>query len=157
MSETTLSPKSRIKCRDIMSRKLTSVGAGQSLSEVAKILKEHDIGIVPVVDSEMRLEGLLTDRDIVVRAVAEGNDINQATAGDIMTREVFAAGPDDFVFEAVRTMGDKQVRRIPIVDGEGILVGIISMADVALEMEDEKEIAETLEEISSGEGFWNKK
>ena len=68
----------------------------------------------------------------------------------------YNAKPDDFAFEAVRTMGDKQVRRVPIVNDEGVLEGIVSMADVALEMEDEKEIAETLEEISSGAAFWNK-
>ena len=63
---------------------------------------------------------------------------------------------DDFVFEAIRLMGDKQVRRVPIINEAGELVGIIAMADVALETEDEREIAETLEEISSGAGFWKK-
>ncbi len=72
------------------------------------------------------------------------------------SRNVQPSG-EDFAFEAVRTMGDKQVRRVPIVDETGVLQGIVSMADVALEMEDEKEIAETLEEISSGAAFWNKK
>jgi CBS-domain-containing membrane protein len=74
-----------------------------------------------------------------------------------MTTEIFSVRPDDFVFEAVRLMGDKQVRRIPVIDGDGALAGIISMADVALETEDVLEIAETLEEISSGSGFWSKK
>jgi signal-transduction protein with cAMP-binding, CBS, and nucleotidyltransferase domain len=74
-----------------------------------------------------------------------------------MTKEIYAAGPDDYAFEAARTMGDKQVRRVPIVDAGGILVGIVSIADIALEMEDELEIAEILEEISSGEGFWSKR
>jgi signal-transduction protein with cAMP-binding, CBS, and nucleotidyltransferase domain len=73
-----------------------------------------------------------------------------------MTGEVFAVKPDDYVFEAVRLMGDKQVRRIPVVTENGELAGIIAMADVALEMEDEREIAETLEEISSGASFWSK-
>jgi signal-transduction protein with cAMP-binding, CBS, and nucleotidyltransferase domain len=74
-----------------------------------------------------------------------------------MTGELFTVSPDDFVFEAIRLMGDKQVRRIPVIDNNGSLAGIIAMADVALETEDEREIAETLEEISSGTGFWNKK
>jgi len=74
-----------------------------------------------------------------------------------MTTEIFSVKPDDFVFEAVRLMGDKQVRRVPVVDADGKLAGIISMADVALETEDELEIAETLEEISSGSAFWSKK
>ena len=113
------------------------------------------MGAVPVVENE-KLVGIVTDRDIVVRAVAEGKDVSTAV-GDVMTNEIFAAQENDFVFEAIRLMGDKQVRRIPVINETGELVGIIAMADVALETEDEREIAETLEEISSGSGFWNKK
>ncbi|MEK7855512.1 MAG: CBS domain-containing protein, partial [Acidobacteriota bacterium] len=75
---------------------------------------------------------------------------------EAMTTDIFSVKPDDFAFEAIRLMGDKQVRRVPVVDNDGTLVGIIAMADIALEMEDEKEIAETLEEISSGSAFWKK-
>ncbi len=140
-----------------MSEKVSSIGPGTNLKDAAKLLKEGDIGILPVVDEKGCLIGLVTDRDIVVRAVAEGMDVVKTAVGDIMTTETYSASPDDFAFEAVRTMGDKQVRRVPIVDEGGRLVGIVSMADIALEMEDEKEIAETLEEISSGEGFWSKR
>ena len=73
-----------------------------------------------------------------------------------MTSEVYSVRANDFVFEAIRLMGDKQIRRVPVVNDQGELVGIIAMADVALETEDEREIAETLEEISSGAGFWKK-
>ena len=73
-----------------------------------------------------------------------------------MSEDLYAAAPDDFVFEAVRTMGERQVRRIPITDEAGVLQGIIAMADIALEMEDEREIAEILEDISSGKAFWSK-
>lgn len=149
--------KTRIKCREIMSRKLSSVLGGTTLQDAAKLLKDGDVGILPVVDGEKKLIGLVTDRDIVVRAVAEGRDPVSTPVEAIMTTETYAARPDDFVFEAVRTMGDRQVRRIPITDDKGVLVGIVSIADVALEMEDEKEIAATLEEISSGEGFWSKR
>ncbi len=149
--------KTRIKCREIMSKNVSTAESNTSLQEVAKILKENDIGILPIVaDETNKLTGLITDRDIVVRAVADGKSVTETSVGDIMTTELFTAKPDDFAFEAVRTMGDKQVRRILIVDDENILQGIVSMADVALEMEDEKEIAETLEEISSGKAFWNK-
>lgn len=157
MSESSILSKSRIKCREIMSRNVSSASRTTSLQDVAKLLKEGDIGILPIVDEQNKLIGLITDRDIVVRAVANGDDIKTTVVGDIMTTETFTAGPDDFAFEAVRTMGDKQVRRVPIIDGDGVLVGIVSMADIALEMEDDKEIAETLEEISSGEGFWSKR
>ena len=124
------------------------------LSEVAAMMRDGDMGAVPVVENG-KLVGIVTDRDIVVRSVAEGK--NAATiVGEAMTAELFTVAPDDFVFEAVRLMGDKQVRRIPVVNADGSLTGIIAMADIALEMEDEREIAETLEEISSGASFWQK-
>lgn len=124
------------------------------LSEVAALMRDGDMGAVPVVD-EGKLIGIVTDRDIVVRSVAEGK-ADASTVADAMTAELFTVRPDDFAFEAIRLMGDKQVRRIPVVGANGELAGIISMADVALEMEDEREIAETLEEISSGVAFWSK-
>jgi CBS domain-containing protein len=125
------------------------------LREVAVMMRDGDVGSLPVVDGG-RLVGIVTDRDIVVRAVAEGKDAS-APVSEAMTTEIFSVRPDDFVFEAIRLMGDKQVRRIPVVGESGELAGIIAMADIALEMEDEREIAETLEEISSGAGFWGKK
>ncbi|MCB1024288.1 MAG: CBS domain-containing protein [Acidobacteria bacterium] len=158
MIEINTAAKSRIKCREIMTKNPSTATEDVSLQDVAILLKDGDIGILPIVEGESkRLVGLITDRDIVVRAVAEGKSVTETRVGDVMTAEVFSAGPDDFAFEAVRTMGDKQVRRVPIVDDEGILLGIVSMADIALEMEDHAEIAETLEEISSGEAFWSKK
>ena len=136
-----------------MTQNVRTANPAMSLQEVAVLMREGDMGAVPVVD-EGRLIGIVTDRDIVVRAVAEGLDVSRTLVGDVMTKELFTAKPDDFAFEAIRTMGEKQVRRIPIVSDEGHLQGIVSMADVALQMEDELEIAETLEEISSGSGFW---
>lgn len=156
MSESTTNAKERIKCSRIMTGTVATASADSSVQEAAALLRDGDIGIIPIVDSEGVLVGVLTDRDIVVRAVADGLDITSTRVGEIMTRELFTASPDDFVFQAVRMMGEKQVRRIPIVESDGKLVGILSMADVALEMEDEREIAETLEEISSGAAFWNK-
>lgn len=157
MSEINTAAKSRVKCREIMTKNPSTATQDVSLQDVAKLLKDGDIGILPIVDGETnKIVGLVTDRDIVVRAVAQGKSVTETKVGDVMTAEVFSAKPDDFAFEAVRTMGDKQVRRVPIVDDDGVLQGIVSMADIALEMEDEKEIAETLEEISSGEAFWSK-
>jgi CBS domain-containing protein len=127
-----------------------------SIRDVAVLMRDGDMGSVPVVDDEGKLIGIVTDRDIVVRAVAEGKD-TLSPVSDAMTNEIYSVRPDAFVFEAVRLMGDKQVRRVPVVAENGELAGIIAMADVALEMEDEREIAETLEEISSGSGFWSKK
>lgn len=126
-----------------------------SMHEVAMMLRDGDMGSVPVVE-DGRLVGIVTDRDIVVRALAEGKGPDTPVS-EAMTTEIFSVGPDSFVFEAVRLMGDKQVRRVPVLNEDGSLAGIIAMADIALEMEDEREIAETLEEISSGAAFWGKK
>lgn len=145
----------RVKCREIMTANVTTATREMTLREVARLLREGDMGSVPVVQGG-RLVGIVTDRDIVVRAIAEGKGPETPVA-EAMTTEIFSVRPDDFAFEAVRLMGDKQVRRIPVVEADGSLAGIISMADVALEMEDEREIAETLEEISSGTAFWSKK
>lgn len=145
----------RVKCRQIMTAKVTTATREMMLRDVARLLREGDVGSVPVVEGG-RLVGIVTDRDIVVRAVANGKTAD-TPIGEVMTTKLFTVAPDDFVFEAIRLMGDKQVRRIPVVSENGSLAGIIAMADVALEMEDEKEIAETLEEISSGSAFWSKK
>ncbi|MBK9153456.1 MAG: CBS domain-containing protein [Chloracidobacterium sp.] len=153
MTESTA--KTRIRCRDIMTSSVTTAARDNTLRDVAAMMREGDMGSVPVVE-EGKLVGIVTDRDIVVRAVAEGKGPETSVA-EAMTTDIFSVKPDDFAFEAVRLMGDKQVRRIPVVDEDGKLAGIIAMADVALEMEDEREIAETLEEISSGAGFWGKK
>ncbi len=145
----------RVKCREIMTANVTTATREMTLRDVARLLREGDMGSVPVVE-DGRLVGIVTDRDIVVRAIAEGKGPETPVA-EAMTTEIFSVRPDDFAFEAVRLMGDRQVRRIPVVEADGSLAGIISMADVALEMEDEREIAETLEEISSGTAFWSKK
>ena len=154
MSEKTFSENARRRCREIMTRNVKTANRETTLQEVSALMRDGDMGAMPVVE-DGKLVGIVTDRDIVVRAIADGKDVSSAI-GDVMTAEVFAARENDFVFEAIRLMGDRQVRRVPIVNDAGELVGIIAMADVALETEDEREIAETLEEISSGSAFWNK-
>lgn len=146
--------KSRVRCREIMTSTVKTATRDQTLKDVAALMRDGDMGSVPVVE-DGKLIGIVTDRDIVVRAIAAGKDASTSVA-EAMTTDIFAVTPDDFAFEAIRLMGDKQVRRVPVVDNDGNLAGIISMADIALEMEDEKEIAETLEEISSGSSFWSK-
>ena len=149
------SREARIKCRDIMTSSVKTATRDMSLQEVATMMRDGDMGSIPVVENG-KLVGIVTDRDIVVRSIADGKGAS-SPVGEAMTSEIFSVKPDDFVFEAIRMMGDKQVRRIPVVDDGGALAGIIAMADVALEMEDERQIAETLEEISSGSAFWSKK
>lgn len=155
MTESESSAISRMRCREIMTKTVRTATPEMPVREVAAIMRDGDMGAVPVVD-DGRLIGIVTDRDIVVRVVAEGKG-TETLISDAMSTELFTVGPDDFVFEAIRLMGDKQVRRIPVINDNGELAGIIAMADVALETEDEREIAETLEEISSGASFWGKK
>ncbi len=154
MSENTISENARRRCREIMTRNVKTATREMSLQEVAALMRDGDMGAMPVVE-DGKLVGIVTDRDIVVRAIADGRDA-ATKIGDVMTTEIYSVSENDFVFEAIRLMGDKQVRRVPIVNESGELAGIIAMADVALETEDEREIAETLEEISSGAAFWNK-
>jgi CBS domain-containing protein len=161
-----------------MTRDVTVATRDTSLEEVARMMKEEDTGVIPVVElsdagaanagvteeprqarrtsGNGRLVGLITDRDVVIRALAEGKEARTTRAEEIMSTDLHTAQPNDRVIEVIRKMGDKQVRRIPVVDGEGNLQGIISMADVALETEEDRELADALEEISSGASFWSK-
>ena len=154
MAEKTFSENARRRCREIMTSNVTTANRAMSLREVARLMRDGDCGVMPIVEDK-KLVGIVTDRDIVVRAIAEGKNA-ETPIGEAMTTEIFSVKPDDFVFEAIRLMGDRQVRRIPVITETGELAGIIAMADVALEMEDEREIAATLEEISSGTSFWRK-
>src|SRR5687768_5993802 len=152
----TESPRAaRLRCSEIMASNVKTATRTTSVRDGAMMMRDGDMGSIPVVE-EGSLVGIVTDRDIVVRSIADGKDTS-SPVGEAMTTEIYSVKPDDFVFEAVRLMGDKQVRRVPVVDESGKLAGIISMADVALEMEDQQEIAEALEEISSGSSFWSKK
>jgi CBS domain-containing protein len=168
--------RSHLRCRDIMTRDVTVAERNTTLEEVARMMRDEDTGVIPVVEpgettsdsvtevqrvpartvSNGRLVGLITDRDIVIRAIAEGSDARTLRAEEVMTKDLHTVRPNDRVIEAIRKMGDRQVRRLPVVDREGNLRGIISMADVALETESDRELAEALEEISSGSSFWNR-
>jgi CBS domain-containing protein len=159
-----------------MTRDVTVAARDTTLEEVARMMRDEDTGVIPVVEqgetpsdsvtevqrvpartaTNGRLVGLITDRDIVVRALAEGQDARAVKAESVMTTELYSVRPNDRVIEAIRRMGDKQVRRLPVVDREGNLRGIISMADIALETEADRELGEALEEISSGSSFWNR-
>jgi len=138
-----------------MAKSVTTATRANTLRDAALMMRDGDMGSVPVVE-DGKLVGIVTDRDIVVRSIADGKDAS-ASVAEAMTTDIFSVRPDDFVFEAIRLMGDKQVRRVPVVDENGTLAGIIAMADIALEMEDQQELADALEEISSGSGFWSKK
>jgi CBS domain-containing protein len=143
-----------MKAQDIMSRNPSCVTPETTLVEAARLMKDENIGVVPVVDGSdaKRLVGVLTDRDIAVRAVAEGRDGATTSVGHIMTSDVRTSLPDASVNDVMELMGREQVRRIPIVDDRGILVGIIAQADIVLEAKDDRKAEKTVEQISQPSG-----
>lgn len=139
-----------MKARDIMSKDPMCVTTETALVEAARIMKDENIGVVPVVDSadSRRLVGVLTDRDIAVRAVAEGRDGATTSVGHIMSSDVRTSRPDDAVDDVMELMGREQIRRVPIVDERGALVGIIAQADIVLEARNNRKAEKTVEQIS---------
>jgi len=175
--------RSRLRCRDIMTKDLVVATRDTRLVQVALMMKQEDTGVIPVVDydamsgngrddidrdrdrddrrdgrtySRGKLVGLITDRDIVVRAVADGKDCANTRAEDVMSVDVHTARPNDRVVDVIRKMASKQVRRIPVVNENGYLLGMISMGDVAIETHEDRELADALEDISKNTSFWNR-
>ena len=136
------------KARDIMSGDCTCIGENDSVLDAAKLLKEKDVGAVPICGEDDRLKGMLTDRDIVVKVLAQGKDPNDVKAGELGVGDgkTVTIGADDSIEEALRTMIDNKVRRLPVIDGHR-LVGIISQADIARELS-ATQTGETVAEIS---------
>ena len=118
------------KCREVMTKDPASCSASETVTKVAGLMKQHDVGSVPVVESD-RLVGIVTDRDIVLKVVAGGRNPEQAAVKDAMTPNPVSCKEDDDLEYALRLMKERQVRRMPIVDGGGRLTGIIAQADVA--------------------------
>lgn len=134
--------------REIMTPDPSCCTRDTSLQDVARIMRDEDCGAVPVVDDSDRPVGVVTDRDIVVRHVAEGHG-NGCKVEEAMTTDgLVTAGPDDDVDDIMRRMRKAQVRRVPVVEDGGLLLGIVSQADLALQAEDEREVERTLEAIS---------
>src|SRR3954471_2172526 len=135
--------------RDVMTSGAECAPEDQSVDEVAKRLAELDVGAMPICGSDNRLKGMLTDRDIVVKVIAQGKDPSSVKAGELGQGDgqTVTIGADDSIDEALRTMTDKKVRRLPVIDGHE-LVGIISQADVATNLDEEK-VGDLVEAISA--------
>jgi CBS domain-containing protein len=131
--------------RDAMTASVTSARPSQSLADAARVMKTDDVGSVPVVEGE-RLVGILTDRDIVVRAIAEGRDPLTVTVDEVVSREPVTLDPDQNLDEALELMVRHKVRRLPVVEN-GRLVGMLAQADVAAEAKP-KDVGKAVEEIS---------
>ena len=141
-----------MKARELMTKNPECVTRQDSLQRAAQIMRDSDTGFVPVVDSTegMRLQGVITDRDIAVRHVAEGHGNECKVEEAMSTGELRFCSPDDSDRDVMDAMKSAQVRRIPVVENDR-LVGIISQADLALEDKDSK-VGETVEKISEPTG-----
>ena len=123
--------------RDIMSNDVECVSENDSVLDAAKRLAELDVGAMPICGEDDRLKGMITDRDIVVKVLAKGKDPSSTKVGELGEGKPVTIGADDSIEEALKTMSEHQVRRLPVIDGHE-LVGIVSQADVARNLDDEK-------------------
>ena len=143
----------RLRAADVMTDNPECVTPDTSLADAARKMRDLDVGIIPVVesDSSKRLRGVLTDRDIAIRAVADGKDANTTRVMEVMTTQVETCNKNDSLRDVLSVMEREQVRRVPITDREGRLVGIIAQADVATEVataQGQRHFADTVESIS---------
>ena len=132
--------------REVMTSKLCSIDTDKSVAYAAKMMRDEDVGMAPIVEGD-RLVGVLTDRDIAVRVVAEGRDPEQVKVTEVASRDVVTLDPQQDLDEALRLMAQHQVRRLPVVEEDGRLVGVVAQADVAQEGDDRR-TGEVVEQIS---------
>jgi CBS domain-containing protein len=132
--------------KDAMTSNPCSIDVGQTASYAARMMRDEDVGIAPIVEGE-KLVGTLTDRDIATRVVAEGRDPEQTKVEEVMSRELVTIDPQQDLDEALRLMATHQVRRLPVVEEDGRLVGVLAQADIAQHATDQQ-TGEVVEEIS---------
>jgi CBS domain-containing protein len=132
--------------RELMSQGVECVNSTETLVEAARKMRDLDVGALPICGEDQRLKGMLTDRDIVVRCIAEGKDPNDVTAAELAQGKPVTIGADDSAEETLRTMAKYQLRRLPVIDGHQ-LVGIVAQADVARALPNEV-VGQVLEEVS---------
>ena len=132
--------------RDAMTTSPKTLASSANVVDAAKLMKTEDAGIVPIVDGD-RVTGVLTDRDIAIQVVAEGKDPHSTTIGEIASSNLVTVDPDQDLDEALRLMARHQVRRLPVVEEDGRLVGILAQADVA-EHAGAQQTGEVVEKIS---------
>ncbi len=134
------------KVHEVMTDRPRAVTPETTVSEAAQLMKSDDIGSLPILEGE-HLTGMVTDRDIVIRAIAEGKDPRGMPVREVASRELVTVNADEDLSSALHLMASQQVRRLPVVDDDGRLVGILAQADVAVEAK-EKAVGEMVEEIS---------
>ena len=134
------------KISELMTPNPCAIDADKPVSYAARMLKDEDVGLAPIVEGD-RLVGTLTDRDIVTRVVAEGKDPQSVTVREVASTDVVTIDPEQDLSEALRLMASNQVRRLPVVEEDGRLVGVVAQADVAREAKD-KQTGDLVEDIS---------
>ena len=133
--------------RDVMTPNPECVSEKDSIRDVARIMKEQDTGVVPVVDGK-RIIGLITDRDIVVRGIAEGRELSSVKLNEIMSKSVRSVKEDTPLTEVLDLMSSAEIRRVPVVNGDNELVGIVSLGDIATNSNQDGRVGKTVENIS---------
>jgi len=136
-----------MRIRDIMTKQVRSLKGDQTLVDAARLMQELDVGVVPIVGNNNDLAGVITDRDIVVRCIAFGKDPNMTRIDSIMTKDAVTITSDIDVRDAARIMSDEKVRRLPVVDGMR-LVGMISLGDLAANVNSDMMAGDVLEDVS---------
>ena len=135
-------------CKEVMTKNPKTCAPTDTVQQAAQLMKSEDVGPIPIVGTDGKLEGIITDRDIVLKVVAEGRDAKTTKLADVMSTDLITCTTDGDIEETLDLMEDNQVRRIPVVDASGRLVGIISQADVATRLDDSEKTAELVEDIS---------
>jgi CBS domain-containing protein len=137
-----------MKVSDVMTPNPRTVQLSDTLQTAAKIMRDEDTGAIPVVEDGSHVVGMITDRDIVIRAVADGDF--ECTIDDIVSDDVICATPGMTTAEAEELMSEHQIRRLPVVDDDENLVGIVSLGDLAVKEGRDARVGDTLENISEG-------
>lgn len=138
-------------CKEVMTTDVMTCPASTTLVGVASLLANENVGSLPVVNDDDTLIGIISDRDIVVRAVAENRHPLETTAEEVMSRDLQTCHPEDDLERALDQMSRSQVRRVPIVDQHNRVVGIIAQADIALRTDRAREVGHVVEDISRSE------
>jgi CBS domain-containing protein len=149
--------RSQLRARDIMTKDVVACHRDTNIREVAKLMRDEDTGALPVIDNDNKVIGIITDRDIVVRALADKDQSFDAfIVNDVMSDEIYSVRPNDRIVDCIKKMGDKQVRRIVVTDDNYRLKGIISLSDVATEAEYDRELSDTIEEICKPKSWFKR-
>src|SRR3989442_10053920 len=145
--------ESNMKCKEIMTKDPVCCLPDEGVQKAAKLMKDENVGVIPIIEDEdtKTLLGIVTDRDLAIRVMAEGRDVGGTRIKDVMTTGAVSCRPDDDLQKALDAMEENQVRRIPVVDHNQKIVGIIAQADVATRLGEPKRTAAVVEEISKSQ------